>query len=54
MQFNLNSLLLEADFVTDVESRGALGNDERDLFEEGGLKSLGLGIKAGWSEWKPR
>jgi len=54
VQFNLNRLLLEADFVTYVESRGALGNDERDLFNEGGLKSLGLGIKAGWSEWKPR
>lgn len=54
VQFNLNRLLLEADFVTYVESRGSLGNDERDLFSEGGLKSLGLGIKAGWSEWKPR
>ncbi|HEY6722819.1 MAG TPA: hypothetical protein VI197_02275, partial [Polyangiaceae bacterium] len=54
VQFNLNRLLLEADFVTYVESRGSLGNDERDLFNEGGLKSLGLGIKAGWSEWKPR
>lgn len=53
VQFNLNRLLLEADFVTYVESRGSLGNDERDLFNEGGLKSLGLGIKAGWSEWKP-
>jgi len=53
VQFNLNRLLLEADFVTYVESRGALGNDDRDLFNEGGLKSLGLGIKAGWSEWKP-
>jgi hypothetical protein len=54
VQFNLNRLLLEADFVTYVESRGSLGNDEHDLFNEGGLKSLGLGIKAGWSEWKPR
>jgi len=54
VQFNVNRLLLEADFVTYVESRGALGNDERDLFNEGGLKSLGLGIKAGWSEWQPR
>jgi len=54
VQFNLNRLLLEADFVSYVESRGALGNDEHDLFNEGGLKSLGLGIKAGWSEWKPR
>ena len=55
VQFNLNRLLLEADFVTYVESRGSLGNDDHDeLFNEGGLKSLGLGIKAGWSEWKPR
>ncbi|HEU5077206.1 MAG TPA: hypothetical protein VFU02_23605 [Polyangiaceae bacterium] len=53
VQFNLNRLLLEADFVTYVESRGSLDNGERDLFNEGGLKSFGLGIKAGWSEWKP-
>lgn len=55
VQFNLNRLLLEADFVTYLESRGSLGNDDHDeLFNEGGIKSLGLGIKAGWSEWKPR
>ncbi len=52
VQFNLNRLLLEADFVTYVESRGSLGNDDRDLFNEGGLKSLGFGLRAGWSEWK--
>lgn len=52
-QLNLGHLLLEADFVTYVESRGSLGNDERDLFNEGGLKSLGFGIKAGYSEWLP-
>lgn len=53
VQFNLGHLLLETDFVTYVESHGSLGNDERDLFNEGGLKSLGLGIKAGYSEWLP-
>jgi hypothetical protein len=51
VQANFGRLLLEADFVTYVESRGSLG-DDRDLFNEGGLKSVGFGIKAGWSDWK--
>ena len=53
VQFNLKRFLLEADFVTYVESRGAWGEGQ-NLFNEGGLKSLGFGLKAGWGEWNSR
>jgi len=53
VQFNLQRFLLEADFVTYVESRGAWGEGQ-NLFNEGGLKSLGIGLKAGWGEWSNR
>jgi hypothetical protein len=44
--------LLFVDGVTNIKRDAGNRADQR-AFEDGGLRMLGLGIRLGWSEWKP-
>jgi hypothetical protein len=44
--------LLFVDGVTNIK-RDLPSGEEKRVFEDGGLRMLGLGIRLGWSEWKP-
>jgi hypothetical protein len=43
--------LLFVDGVTNIKRDSP--NGEEQVFKDGGLRMLGLGIRLGWSEWKP-
>jgi len=59
VQFNLGHVLLEADAVADIDQASSIHYGttypyrESDGSGKGGLKMLGLGLRAGWSEWAP-
>ncbi len=47
--------LLFVDGVTNVKRKtdAASGSGSESVFPDGGLRMLGLGLRLGWSEWKP-
>jgi hypothetical protein len=57
LQFNFGHTLFEVVGVLYWEGRDALhgdfGRGDIKLFQEGGLRSGGLGLKLGWGEWTP-
>lgn len=44
--------LLYVDGVTNIK-RDLPSGEEKQVFKDGGLRMLGLGLRLGWSEWKP-
>jgi hypothetical protein len=59
IQFNFGHLLAEADLVAYIDgTRGIRGDldtqGDRAVFgDDTGLRMLGVGLRAGWSEWQP-
>ncbi len=60
VQFNLGHVLLEADAVADIDQASSIHYGDAYPYRDpstgagkGGLRTLGLGLRAGWSEWAP-
>jgi hypothetical protein len=59
MQFNFGHILFEFDGILYWDARDALqgdfggGGGDQELFRSGGLRSIGIGLRGGWSEWRP-
>ncbi len=54
-QFNLGHVLLEADAIANIDGATSVHDDTgaKPYKDAGGLKMLGIGLRAGWSEWAP-
>lgn len=59
VQFNLGHVLLEADAVADIDQASSIHYGttypyrDADGTGKGGVRMLGIGLRAGWSEWAP-
>jgi len=54
-QFNFGHVLLEADVLLFIDGTQQIRDEEGPVFgEDSGLRMLGLGLRGGWGEWKPR